>query len=187
MGMKIISCLFWSGVLSSVVLCVGCGGTERAGGPPTQDSGTAGDAGTTQCVSEVSAVIDGGCTRCWPAARVMCTKGNPAAVLGMLHCLTNNTCWDEGDPNSAGPCMQNVINTYGDSNVTAVNDTLKALGCTPDGILAGVAFATEMSPSDRKTFATCLAQIAPDAGACVGNALPACLAKTAYNASLCQN
>ena len=139
----------------------------------------------SDCQNQVQAVIDGGCTRCWPADLQMCTLGNPGAVVGMLHCLTNGSCWDEGDYNSAGPCMQNVINEYGDTNVSAVENAIQTLtGCPSEYQLLFTALAAEMSPTDRASFATCIEAITSCSDA---NAFQACLDATHYNASLCQN
>jgi hypothetical protein len=150
----------------------------------TNDAG--GDA--NDCVNQVSAVIDAGCTRCWPADLVECTEGNPGAVVGMLHCLAGaSMCWDEGDYNTAGPCMQTVIDTYGDSNVTAIGNAINALpGCPSEYELLFTAVAAEMSNADRATFATCIEAISPDAG-CAEAPFDACLGMTHWNASLCQN
>ena len=115
----------------------------------------------------------------------MCTQGNPGAVVGMLKCLTTGSCWDEGDYNTAGPCMQNVINEYADTNVIGVENAIQALsGCPTYYPLLFTALAAEMSTSDRASFATCIEAITSCADT---NAFQACLNATQYNSSLCQN
>jgi hypothetical protein len=135
------------------------------------------------CANQVQAVIDSGCTRCWPADLVMCSKGNAGAVEGMLACLTGGMCWSEFDYNSAGPCMQNVISTYGDSNTTAVSNKLQGLSCSAYLVLGFTALTAEMSSADRATFSTCVNALTT----CDQNALQTCLNMTQYNASLCMN
>lgn len=181
-------------ILALGLACAACGddngktdGGGDGGGDAAADATAEGGSLSAQCLSEVDAVIDGGCTRCWPAGRAMCDQGNPGALLGMLHCLTNDTCWDEGDPNTAGPCMQNVIGTYGDANVAAIATATQSLGCSSDFVLLWSAVATEMSDADRKTFAACIEQISFDGGSCVEAPFDACLAQTHYDATLCQN
>jgi hypothetical protein len=112
--------------------------------------------------------------------------GNAAAVVGMAQCLTSfGDCWDEGDSNEAGHCMQGVISAYGDGNIHAIATTVASLGCldSPDA----QAIATELSNADRVLFAACRAQIQPGDAACSATTSGTCLAKTHYNASLCQN
>ncbi len=156
-------------------------GTDAAVDAPS-DVTSNGDGGA--CQAQVQAVIDSGCVRCWPAGRGMCTQGNAAAVEGMLACLTGCCmCWDELDPNTAGPCMQNVITSYGDSNTTAVQNKLQAVSCLSYQVIGFTAIATEMSNADRATFATCVGALTT----CDANALQTCLNQTQYNASLCQN
>jgi hypothetical protein len=168
--------------LCLLLLLAACGG---GGGGDASGEGGADGASSASCVAQVQAVIDGGCTRCWPAGLVMCTQGNADAVVGMLHCLTNNTCWDEGDYNTAGPCMQQVISTYGDSNVTAVENAINALsGCPSEYALTFTAVAAEMNGADRASFATCIGAITSCADP---TAFQSCLNATHYDQSLCQN
>ncbi len=185
------------------VVCIACGpggGGNDAGSDATSDVAVGSDASSKDasssdapsdvatgdggsCTTQVQAVINGGCTRCWPAALQMCTQGNPDAVLGMLACLTGGHCWDEFDPNTAGPCMQAVTSTYGDSNTTAVQTKLEGLGCSATIVTGSTATATEMSTADRASFATCINAMTT----CGTAALQGCLDGTSYDASLCQN
>jgi hypothetical protein len=154
---------------------------DTAADAPASDAGgdsAAVDAGA--CQAQVDAVIDGGCTRCWPAARAMCTDGNAAALEGMLACLTGGKCWSEFDYNTAGPCMDNVISQYGDANTTAVHGSATALGCNDWQVRGITAIATELSNVDRAAFATCIAALST----CT---FDSCIAATHWNPALCQN
>jgi hypothetical protein len=145
------------------------------------DSSPPGDGGS--CASQVQASIDAGCTRCWPASIAMCSQGNADAELGMLACLTVGHCWSEFDYNTAGPCLDSVIAQYGDASTTAVHDKLAALGCVDYFTRGMTAVAAELGTADRATLATCIGALTT----CDQTAAGACLDKTKWNQSLCQN
>jgi hypothetical protein len=145
------------------------------------DSAPLGDGGS--CAAQVQASIDAGCARCWPASIAMCSQGNANAELGMLGCLTGGHCWSEFDYNSAGPCLDGVIATYGDANTTAVHDKLTTLACEDFVVRGFTAVATELGDADRATFATCIAALTT----CDQTAAGKCLDSTKWNQSLCQN
>ena len=89
------------------------------------------EASSNPCASAIDAVLAGGsCTRCWPATRALCTQGRPDVVEGITACLTaNGVCWDLFDPNTAGPCMQGIIDANADAQVKSVQAKRTSLGC----------------------------------------------------------
>jgi hypothetical protein len=146
------------------------------------------DASAGSCTSDIDAVLArGDCTRCWPATRALCTQGRPNVVQGMTACLTgtfNGTpvCWDFGDPNTAGPCVQYVIDMNADDRVRAVQAKLTSLGCNHYVLLLG-SVAAMMSDADRVKVAGCASALTT----CDGTAIVACLSGTAFDATLCKN
>jgi hypothetical protein len=168
-----------------VAAALACGGSTNpaSGGPSDASSG-----GTTNaCTMAVDAVIARGCTRCWPAYRSLCTQGNAAAVQGLLACLTNSVCWDIGDPNTALPCMQQVVDANITPEVQAIQSKLTSLGCLDGGAGQATEFESYlvmMSAADQTKYAACIASVS----SCSDPRLDSCLsAGTAFNQSLCMN
>ena len=157
------------------VLVVACGPTTPSGSDGGDDASNGGDAsasdapmdtskpndsggsdgGKNACTDAIDALPQG-CTRCYPAYRVLCTQGRPDPILGYVQCLTKpNMCWDLGDPNTAGPCVQSVIDQYSDANVKAVQDKMTLLNCASYWKLVVGGIAAAMSDADRTKFAGC--------------------------------
>ena len=143
----------------------------------------AGDAERNECTAKIDVVLAGGCTRCWPATRALCTLGRSSVVDGMTACLTTNACWDLFDPNTAGPCMQPIIDANADAQVNAVQSKLTSLACPSWDILGSSALVAMMSDPDRLKFATCVSALTT----CDSNALGQCTSGTAFDESLCKN
>jgi hypothetical protein len=189
---------------SLLVLAVACGPTtsNSDGGPDASadgssdanngsdsaamDSGkdaTPSDGGKNACTDAIDALPQG-CTRCYPAYRVLCTQGRPDPILGYVQCLTKpGMCWDLGDPNTAGPCVQAVIDQYSDANVKAVQDKMTMLGCQSYWKLVVGGIAAAMTDADRATFANCVKNLTD----CQDMNIEACFAGTAFNPMLCMN
>jgi hypothetical protein len=125
-----------------------------------------------------------GCQRCYPAYRVLCTQGRPDPILGYVQCLTKpGMCWDLGDPNTAGPCVQNIIDEYSDANVNAIQAKAIALGCQSYFTLFLGGVAAAMNDADRVKLAQCVNNLTM----CTDQAILPCFAGTAFNPMLCMN
>jgi hypothetical protein len=111
----------------------------------------------------------------------MCSKGRADVVDGVRSCLTaNGVCWSPGDPNTAGPCVQSVIDANADENVKAAQASVAH--CAGNYSLVVGAIAAEMTDADRATFAACLSHVTD----CTDASLTACLNGLPYEVTLCQ-
>ena len=144
---------------------------------PTSEGGTA-------CTGLIGPAIARGCTRCWPAYQVLCTKGNAAAVDGMFACLVGNMmCWDVGDPNTAIPCMQGVVTANTTPQLTAVATKLMSVGCSGNSLVSAESWVAMMSPADQTAYGTCIAS----ATSCTDPLLQSCFSSTSFDVTLCKN
>ena len=77
-------------------------------------------------------------------------------VEGITACLTaNGVCWDLLNPNTAGPCMQAIIDANADAQVKSVQAKRTSLGCPSWDVFGSGALAAMMSDGDRVKLATC--------------------------------
>jgi len=121
------------------------------GGKPTLSGDVDGGAACRNAIDATQ------CLRCWPAWRDFCAV-RPNVVTGLLACLVidPNACWDLFDPNTAGPCMQTVIDAENSADVNSVQSRIQTLGGTARQIVGFGAIAAMLPDAQRTAFAACV-------------------------------